>query len=99
MRIFVLPFLLVLASCGTPSETKIETKPVNIAVPVTCGVDLGERPMLQTKDVIAKALAAAPTFDDRLKIVTEQLLLYLIWTPKVEGALTGCVTVPKMDTP
>lgn len=98
MRLLALAFLFVLASCATP-EPKIETKPVNIAVPVKCGVELGERPMLQTKEVIAKALAAAPTFDDRLKIVSEQLLLYMGWTPKVEGALSGCVTVPKVPTP
>ena len=91
MRALTLASLLLLASCGTPPEPKIVTQEVKVAVPTPCHPDnLGERPMLQTKDAVAKALAAAPTFDDRLKIVTEQLLLYMGWTPKVEAALSGC---------
>jgi hypothetical protein len=100
MRFFALAFLLMLASCGTPPEPVIQTKIVEKAVPVPCKKpDLGPRPLLQGKDEIAKALAAAPTFDDRLKIVTEQLLLYVGWTPKVEAGLDGCTSVPNAETP
>lgn len=91
-QIFVLAILFALASCAHP-EPVIVTKEVNVAVPVHCTPQVGTRPMLQDKDTIAKALAAAPTFDDRLKIVTEQLLLYAGWTPKVEAALAGCAGV------
>lgn len=90
---------IVLVGCTTPQDPVIKTVTVEKAVPVKCTVTLGDRPDLQTRDVLAKALAAAPSFDDRMKIVTEQLLLYMGWTPKVEAALSGCSNVPNSPAP
>ena len=94
-RLFIFALCAILAACAKPPEPVIQTVTVEKAVPVPCPVKLGDRPDLQNKDVLAKALVAAPSFDDRMKIVTEQLLLYMGWTPKVEAALAGCSTVPK----
>lgn len=98
-KILIIAPALLLAACSLPQEPKIVTVTVEKAVPVPCTVKLGDRPDLQTKDAITKALAAAPDFDDRLKIVTEQLLLYMGWTPKVEAALVGCATLAQHPVP
>ncbi len=88
-KIILAALCLPLAACATP-ETKIDTVPVDVAVPVPCKPDLGARPALLTKEQIKAALDAAPVHDDKVKIITEQLLLYLGWTAKVEAGLKGC---------
>lgn len=94
MRLWLLLALLftlpMLASCGHTPDAKVDTQTVDKAVPVPCDPPLPPRPALMTKDQIKAALAAAPTLDDRAKIITSQLLLYLGWTPTIEGALQGC---------
>lgn len=85
--IFTLPML---ATCGHTPDAKVETQVVEKAVPVPCNPPLPPRPALMTKDQIKAALAVAPTFDDRAKIVATQLLLYMGWLPTIEGALQGC---------
>jgi hypothetical protein len=87
----ILCFTLV--GCATP-EPRIVTKEVKVAVPTPCKPTLGQRPALMTKDQVKVALASAPTFDDKTKIITEQLLLYIGWTPIVEAGLKGCAGVP-----
>lgn len=90
---------LTLTACAARPDAKVEVHEVKVAVPVPCPVKLGDRPELRSKEQIASDLAAAPTFDDRIKILSEQLLLYIGWVPKVEGALAGCVAVPKPAAP
>lgn len=85
--VFTLPML---QGCGHVRDAKVETQIVEKAVPVPCNPPLPPRPALMTKAEIKAALAAAPTLDDRAKIITTQLLLYLGWTPTIEGALQGC---------
>lgn len=80
---------IVLMSCSTP-EPRIVTQVVKVAVPVACKPELGARPDLMTKDQVKAAVTSAPTLDDKVKIVTEQLLLYIGWTPVVEAGLKGC---------
>ena len=99
MRWLVLILLFtapMLAGCGTPQEPKIITKTVNVEVAVPCidKAKLPARPALMTLEQIRAALAAAPLFDDRMKIIVAQLRLYSGWTPVIEGALAGCATVP-----
>ena len=88
-KIILAALCLPLMSCA-PSEPKIVTQIVEVAVPVPCKPDLGGRPALLTKEQIKAALEVAPVHDDKVKIITEQLLLYLGWTPKVEAGLKGC---------
>lgn len=91
---WTLVLCLCLAACGTPPEPVVVTKEVKVAVPTPCKPTIGQRPALLTKDQIKAALAAAPLFDDKMKIVTEQLLLYIGWAPVVEAALKGCEGSP-----
>ena len=77
------------SACAAP-DPRIVTKEVKVAVPTPCKPDIGPRPALLTKDQIKDALAKAPTLDDKTKIITEQLLLYIGWTPRVEAGLSGC---------
>lgn len=86
-----------LAGCGTKQDQQIVTRDVNIEVPVPCdpGIDPKKRPELMTKDQVYAAIAGAVTFDDKLKIVTKQLLNYISWLPVVETGLSGCEAVPK----
>ena len=88
-RTAIICLCFALAACATP-EPRVVTKEVKVAVPTPCKPDLGPRPALMTKDQIKTALAAAPTLDDKTKIITEQLLLYIGWTPVVEAGLKGC---------
>lgn len=81
---------LALSSCGTPPEPVVITKEVKVAVPVPCKPDLGPRPALKTYDEIKAALSAAQNFDEKTKLITEQLLLYVGWVPKIEAGLAGC---------
>lgn len=83
----------MLAACSTP-EPQIITKEVHIAVPTPCDPTLPARPALMDKDQVKAALATAPAFDDRVKILSSQLLLYMGWTPIVEAALNGCKSAP-----
>lgn len=96
MRAICLAAAIFLAGCTTPPspEPVIITKEVKVAVTVPCKPTLPARPNLMTKEQIKGALAVAPSLDDKVKIMTEQLLLYVGWMPIVEGALTGCGTAP-----
>lgn len=90
MRAAILIALLVgLSGCTTP-DAKIVTQKVEVAVPVPCKPDLGKRPVLLTKDQVKVALAGAANLDDKLKIISEQLLLYIGWVPVIEAGLAGC---------
>lgn len=93
-RIFLLLFFILVvlpvAGCGTARDPQIITKEVKVAVPTPCTPELGQRPKLMTFDEIKAALAAAPNSDAKTKIITEQLLLYVGWMPKVEAGLKGC---------
>ena len=82
-----------LFGCAAP-EPKIVTETVKVAVPTPCDPKLAPRPDLMTRDQIKAALAAAPSFDDRVKILTTQVLLYVGWVPEVVAALNGCKGVP-----
>jgi hypothetical protein len=96
MRIAIIATCLLLASCASRDvQPQIVTKTAYVAVATPCSPKLPSRPKLMTKDDLAAATAAAINFDDKVKIVTEQLLAYIGWTPVVEAALTGCGTVPK----
>lgn len=93
---FVVGSLLIgfaLFACATPTPVVV-TKTVNVAVPTPCKPDLGVRPPLMTSDQIKAAVAATPVFDDKIKILTDQLLLHMGWVPVLEKALTGCEGVP-----
>jgi PBP1b-binding outer membrane lipoprotein LpoB len=92
MRVILAAFLaLFLASCAsTTPEPRVVTQPVNIAVARPCNPDLGPRPALLTKEQIKAALLAAPTTDDKVKIMAEQLAIWVGWGPKVEAGLAGC---------
>ena len=92
-KLLPLSVCALLAACTTP-EPQIITKEVKIAVPTPCSPDTGPRPALMTKDQVKTALAASPAFDDRVKILSNQLLLYMGWTPIVEAALSGCKSAP-----
>jgi hypothetical protein len=85
--------LFLLYGCSTP-EPKIVTQIVKEAVPTPCNPKLDPRPALMTKDQIRTSLAAAPNIDDRVKILTTQVLLYLGWVPELEAGLNGCKGVP-----
>lgn len=90
MRALLIAFLcMLLAACQTP-EPSIVTQTVEVAVPVPCKPNLGQRPALMAKEQIKAALATTPTFDDRMKIIAEQLAMYVGWTPVVEAGLKGC---------
>lgn len=82
--------IVALAGCGTPPEPVIKTVTVEKAVPIACSPTLPPRPRLLTKDQVKVAIQGAATLDDRVKIISEQLLLYLGWAPVVEAALAGC---------
>lgn len=86
-------FCGVLFGCATP-EPKIVTQTVKVAVPTPCTPNLGMRPALMTKDQIKAALDAAPGLDDRVKILTTQVLLYVGWVPVLEAGLNGCKGTP-----
>ena len=85
-----------LGGCPGPQtpEPEIKVDVAKVAVTVPCKPTLPARPTLMTKEQIKGALAITPTLDDKVKIVTEQLLLYMGWTPIVEGALEGCGKIP-----
>lgn len=89
--LFTAPMLL---GCAGKSPERIVTQEVKVLVPVPCRPDLGERPAVKTKEQITAALDAAQSFDDRVKIVAEQLALYIGWASRLEGAIKGCGTVP-----
>ena len=84
--------------CTTPPEPGIITKTANVAVPTPCKPDLGPRPELMTKDQLKSAVAAASNFDDRVKVLTAQVLLYIGWVPVIEAGLKGCEGVPPATT-
>lgn len=89
MRVlFLIVFCSTLFGCG--ALPRIVTENVKVAVPTPCNPDLGPRPDLMTKEQIREAIDETPTLDDRVKIVTEQLLHYIGWLPVVEAALSGC---------
>lgn len=92
-RIVILALCFALASCAA-REPQIVTKEVKVAVPTPCNPDLGSRPALMTKEQIKHDLDESPTLDDRVKTVTEQLLLYIGWVPVLEAALNGCKGSP-----
>lgn len=87
---------IFLGGCPTPQtpEPEIKVDIAKVAVTLPCKPTLPARPKLMTKEQIKGALVVAPTLDDKVKIVTEQLLSYIGWTPVVEGALEGCGKVP-----
>lgn len=87
---------IALAGCATPAppEPIVITKEVKVAVAVPCKPTLPARPNLMTKEQIKAVIAVAQSLDDKVKIVTEQLLLYVGWVPVVEAALDGCGKVP-----
>lgn len=92
---------LLLAGCATtPPASIIQTQEVDKAIPVSCApTNMPVRPDLMTKDQVKAALAAATDFDDRVKIVSEQLLAYMGWTPAVEAALKGCESQGNSSVP
>lgn len=94
MRKFAAALCLILAGCNTP-EPIVITKVVKEAVPTPCTPDLGQRPALMTRDQVGAAIAMAPALDDQIKIVADQLLLYMGWIPAVEAGLKGCAGAPK----
>lgn len=93
----ILTFCFVVLGCTTKPAPEIQIREVKVAVPVLCTKpNIGPRPNLMTKEQLRIAKAAITNFDDKIKLVAEQLLLYMGWTPKVEAGLQGCVggTVP-----
>lgn len=88
--ILVTAVAVALAGCPAPPDPQVVTREVKVAVPVPCKPNLGARPALKTYDEIKAALAAAPNFDEKTKLITEQLLLYIGWVPKLEAGLAGC---------
>ena len=89
---------LYLVGCAAP-EPKIVKQEVRIEVPVVCAPQLPPRPQLMTKDDLKAAMDGAATFDDRVKILAAQVLLYVGWVPVVEAALDGCSRVPATKVP
>jgi len=87
--IIVAALILLLTACGTTRE-RIVIQEVKVSVPVPCDPTLPQRPALMTKEKVRAAMAAALNLDDRIKIVTEQLLLHIGWVPVIEGGLRGC---------
>lgn len=85
--------LFILQGCADkmpPPEPQIVIKTADIAVSKPCKPTLGPRPALKTKNEIRDALIAAPNIDDKIHILTEQLLLYVGWVPVLEAGLDGC---------
>lgn len=82
-----------LVGCSTPDPVVV-TKEVKIAVPTPCNPKLPDRPALMTKDQLKGSLAAAPNLDERVKILTTQVLLYIGWVPEIEAGLNGCKGAP-----
>lgn len=91
--ILVLFFALVvlpITGCGTPREPQIVTKEVKVAVAIPCKPTLPPRPDLKSYDQIKAATIAAPNLDEKVKVITDQLLLYIGWVPVIEAGLKGC---------
>lgn len=82
--------LVGLYGCATPPEPKIVTQIVKEAVPTPCSPKMAPRPALMDKPGLKAALAATTNFDDKIKILTSQVLLYMGWLPQVEAGLKGC---------
>lgn len=96
--IIAIAFAASLTACASDGQPEIQTQIVKVAVPVACKpANMPPRPALLTKDQIAVQLAATPLFDDRVRLLTNQLLAYMGWVPVVEGALSGCVKVPSLS--
>ena len=95
----------LLAGCVTPPPSpppKIETQKVDVAVPVRCSVTVPKpaEPVARSKDDLWKMLQAAPNVTERARIVSDQLLIWLGYGPKLEAALQGCtdkVATPKIE--
>ena len=81
---------MLVSGCAVKSEPQIVTKEVKVAVATPCKPTLPPRPALKTKDQISAAVSSTQNLDDKIKIITEQLLLYIGWTPVVEAGLNGC---------
>lgn len=96
MRIVFLAAIFLLTGCASaPPAPEIQTKDVHVGVAQPCKVDTkDQRPSLMTLPQVRAALAAAPSVDDKAKIVTTQLLAYMGWLPVVEAAMQGCQMPP-----
>lgn len=94
MRLVIAVALLALAGCGAVSQDKIVTQEVKVAVPVPCRPVLPPRPKLLSKQELATAVTAAPNFDERVRLISDQLLLYMGWVPVIEAGLSGCGAIP-----
>lgn len=75
-------------------EPVVTIQKADIAVAQGCNPVLPPRPDLMTKQQVLAAIAGAVTFDDKMKIVTRELVAYIGWVPVIEGGLKGCATVP-----
>lgn len=71
-------------------EPEVKTSVVEKAVPVPCRPQMPLRPELFSREQLRDRLAAIPTFDDRMKLVADQLLLYMGWVPVLDTALASC---------
>jgi len=86
---------VLLAGCVTtppPAPPKIEIQKVDVAVPIRCSVAVEKpaEPVARSKEELWQILQAAPNVTERSRIVSDQLLIWLGYGPKLETALQGC---------
>lgn len=83
---------LLLAGCATDQgpEPVVKTVVVDRAVPVPCRPEMPLRPDLLPRTVLRDKLAGLENFDDKMKLVADQLLLYMAWTVVQDEALSAC---------
>lgn len=81
---------VALAGCATPT-TRIVTKTVNVAVPVSCNPTIAPPPAhIMSRQELSNAINNAPNVTEEARIVSEQLLLWLGYGPELEAAVKKC---------
>lgn len=79
---------LVLAACSaTAPEPRIETKIVEVAVPVPCKPNLGPDPVYPDTD---EALRSAPNLFERVKLLAAGRLMRIARDAEKSAALDKC---------
>lgn len=86
---------LALGACSSTGTPQIVTKEVKVMVPVPCAANV-EKPaaaIVHSTGELRTMLNAAPNVTERARIVSDQLLLWLVYGSQLEAANEACSTI------